>query len=90
MALIFNVNGCGFKGFTVPAVPAMIAGIYRDGNVWTPDKAAVRAGLPHRYRAAFDRDGLFWWPKETNRQGYCELVTRRGKRVVVYANIAEG
>ena len=45
--------------FTVPAKARALVGIYVDGTPYGPDGSAIYAGLPHQYRAAFDRAHLW-------------------------------
>lgn len=96
----FNVNGSGFKGFTVAARPAMLAGVYHAGEIYAADESAIRDRLPFRWRKAWDRAGATWWPKSAclpalcndvadneRPQGYRTLRDRRGRYLTtVYAN----
>jgi hypothetical protein len=47
---------------TVSAREAGLIGDYRRGVPYQPLESEVRAALPHRYRAAFDR-ALKWWQR---------------------------
>lgn len=61
-SVYFNVSGNGFKGGRVAAVKSQgLTGFGHAGDLWTPDMTQVRALLPQRWRAAFDRDGQLWW-----------------------------
>ena len=53
----------------------------RDGKLWMPDSAAIRAALPFRYRAAFDRNcGVFWYDKRgTDYAATMHLYSSRNK-----------
>ena len=99
----FNVNGAGFKGASVTAKSdtwPIFAGVWYDGKLYGPDMAAIRALIPHRWRAAFDRAGGMWWPKSAclpargfdiadneKPQGYMALHDRRGRYLTtIYAN----
>lgn len=87
-SVYFNINGAGFKGSRVPAVETGLVGFYHGGKPWTPDRAAVRAALPYRWRPAFDRAGAFWSDARDNRAPhYVALSDRRGRPLTtVYAN----
>lgn len=53
-----------FRKFVVPSVPAAMVGHWdrESRSLVAPDKAAIRAALPYRLRAAFDRTaGCFWF-----------------------------
>lgn len=65
----------------VRGVPAGLIGVYGpDGVPLTPDKAQVRAALPHCYRAAFDRDDAFWFTKDDHLgNATCYLRGARGR-----------
>lgn len=67
MSLKFNVNGNGFKGAqvgtTAPGEVGVI-GCYHNGLPYAPDRAAIRALMPHKWRKAFDRATVFWWNRE--------------------------
>lgn len=93
MAVYFNVNGSGFKGARVPAVAAALTGFYaNDGTPYAPDRSAVRALLPIRWRGAFDRAGGFWWDKHQHpaTQAYVEVRDAQGRRLTtIYANANE-
>lgn len=103
MTIQFNVNMSGAKGFTLPAVPAVYAGVWHDGDLHTVELGALRARLPHRWRKAFDRTGTLWWPKSAclpakgfdiveneKPQGHITLCGRRGKYLTtVYVNAQE-
>jgi len=103
MAIQFNVNMSGAKGFTLPAAPAMVAGVWHGGELHTVDRDALRALLPYRWRKAFDRAGALWWPKSAclpakgfdireneKPQGHMTLHDRRGKYLTtVYLNAQE-
>lgn len=84
----FNVNGAGFKGANVQAVEAGLVGFYHGGKPWTPDRTAIRALLPHRWRAAFDRAGGFWSDAHHNATpAYVHVTDRRGRHLTtVYAH----
>ena len=103
MAIQFNVNMSGAKGFTLPAVPAIWAGVWHQGEPHTVDLSALCARLPYRWRKAFDRSGALWWPKSAclpakgfdiaaneTPQGHMTLHDRRGKYLTtVYLNAQE-
>lgn len=100
MAIQFNINMAGAKGFALPAVPAVYAGVWHEGETLTVDRMALRAALPHRWRKALDRAGSMWWPKSAclpakgfdireneTPQGHIALHDRRGRYLTtVYAN----
>lgn len=58
-------NGLGtFPKFVVPSAPAAMVGHWdrESRTLVAPDKAAIRAALPYRLRAAFDRtEGSSFW-----------------------------
>ena len=57
--------------FRVAAVPAVYAGTWDETacDILKPDVAAVRAGLPYRFRKAFDRASGFWFDKGSRFDG---------------------
>lgn len=55
-----QTGGVVRRRFHVPAVRAFLVGDYRDGLPYQPDGAAISAGLPFRYRAAFGRSSLWY------------------------------
>lgn len=87
MGVAFNVNGAGFKGGRVGATEAGLIGFYDQGKPWTPDRAAVRALLPYRWRHAFDSAGPFWWNDDLRPQARLSVTDSRGRHLTtVYAN----
>ena len=59
-------------------VPAGLIGFYGTGDVpMTPDTRQVREMLPHCYRAAFDRDGAFWFDTDSNATSYLRGTRRK-------------
>jgi hypothetical protein len=83
---------------TVPAVKAVCAGIYQPvpeglGHSWTPCLASIRAALPYRLHAAWDRSGAIWWNKEarfnteTGRASHCPTIHLKGYRGKPLASI---
>jgi hypothetical protein len=99
----FNVNMAGAKGFALPAVPALWAGVWHEGQAWGVDMAALRLALPYRWRKAFDRASGPWFPKSAclpakgfdtkaneTPQGHIALHDRRGRYLTtVYLNAQE-
>ena len=72
----------------IPAVRANLCGhLDERGELVAPDMAAVRAALPYRYRAAFDRAGCFWFNRrDGEKPAYLELRSARGAWLnVIYA-----
>lgn len=74
------------KGFGKPCVRATadflgVAGHFcaETCDIVRPDMAAIRECLPHYYRAAFDRAGSFWFPRDGNAAAYMTLRDSRGK-----------
>lgn len=89
----FNVNGSGFKGARVAAVKSQGAtGYASGGTLWTPDRNAVAALLPYRWRAAFRRAGSGWYDKHNNQAPtYWTVRGARGAYLTtVYAHPMEG
>lgn len=92
MVLLFELTlSKPVKGFsaTVGAQPSGLVGVYRQGVPYEPDRAAIRAALPHYYRAAFDRNkGSFWFERDREEcNAYLTLYDRRGKHLnTIYAN----
>jgi hypothetical protein len=74
-----------FKLSLTVAKPSMASGpveAIQPGILVQPDPLAVRACLPHYYRAAFDRDGTFWQDKsDPDGPQYCELRDSHGNRM---------
>ncbi len=90
MTVRFNVNGVGFVGAEIGATLAGLVGYYgADGKPYGPDAAAIRALLPHRWRAAFDREpGGFWFSADA--PAYRHLYSSRGRHLTtVYAHAFE-
>ena len=86
---IFNINGSGFVGASVGATESGLVGAYCDGAPYRPDESAVRALIPYRWRAAFDRNRAWWWPNETGVRpwAYRSLHDRNGKHLTtIYAH----
>jgi len=82
----YGANDSAAK-FRVPAVPGHLAGIWDSEArlVCVPSNPAVRAGLPYRWRKAFDRSGgTFWFPKSGKAwpaAPYCTLRNARGRHL---------
>jgi hypothetical protein len=84
--LYFNVNGAGFKGARIPGEAAGLIGVYVDGVPYQPDHAAVRAVLPYRWRAAWDRRPSMWFDNATG-VARAHLTDRRGRPLTtIYAH----
>ena len=83
----YGANDSAAK-FRVPAKPGVIAGIWDSEarEIYVPELSAVRAGLPYRWRKAFDRSGgTFWFPKSGKAwpaAPYCTLRNARGRHLV--------
>jgi hypothetical protein len=81
MAILFELDvitsryKAGFARGPVRGVPAGLSGYYVNGMPYAPDMDAVRECLPHRWRAAFDRAGQFWFDKHRN-DAYATLTLR--------------
>ena len=77
---------------TVHAEPADLAGNLVAGELVRPNRADIRAALPHNWRKAFDRvNGRFWFP-EGNGTGAARprrtLYNTRGKAIAtLYAEL---
>ncbi len=60
--LLWSGHVPGMKKARIPAVEHNgFCGVHRGGKLWIPDRDAIRAALPHKFRAAFDRDSKFMW-----------------------------
>lgn len=79
------------KGFGKPAVravPAVLAGHVREGELVRPNADEIRECLPHYYRKAFDRSGKAFWFTSGDNDGpaYCTLRDTRGRYLnTIYA-----
>ena len=83
--LLWSGERRGMKKARIPAFESNgIAGHWRDGKLWIPDAAAIRAAIPFRYRAAFDRScGVFWFDaRGKDFPATMRLYSSRGKELV--------
>ena len=82
--LLWSGNRRGMKKARIAGVESRgIAGIWRNGKLYTPDRAAIRAALPFRYRAAMDRDPCIWFDAHhDDRAATMHLYSSRGKELV--------
>jgi hypothetical protein len=83
--LLWSGEARGMRKARIPAFESNgLAGHWRDGKLWIPDAAAIRAALPFRYRAAFDRAcGVFWFDKRgKDFPASMHLNSSRGKWLV--------
>lgn len=74
----------GMRKARIPAISSRgITGHLAKGQLVTPCKDSIRAALPFRFRAAFDRDSSVWFDK--HKPDYpcrIHLTNRRGKAMV--------
>lgn len=77
-------EGIGRKPFWVPSVTPALNGHTIEGQTYAPDDAAVRDGLPARWRRVFDRAGGWWFDRNTAAPMVCHkaLYDARGRHVV--------
>lgn len=74
--------------FFVPAKRATLHGYWNEAEreSYIPTAAAVRAGLPYRWRKAFDRSGgNFWFPQ--NKRDGAPFLTLRDYRGVYLTTV---
>lgn len=83
--LLWSGDKKGMRKARIPAFESRgIAGHWRNGKLWIPDAASIRAALPFRYRAAFDRAcGVFWFDaRGKDFPASMRLESSRGKPLV--------
>ena len=58
--LLWSGDIAGMKKVRIPAIKAMgiLSHADKDGNLVAPDRVAIRAALPYRLRAAFNRSNM--------------------------------
>lgn len=65
--LLWSGEKRGMKKARIPAKEHNgVYGHWRDGRLYIPDLAAVRAALPFRYRKAHDRNAAIWFDRDRN------------------------
>lgn len=65
--LLWSGDKRGMKKSRIPAREHNgVYGHWRDGKLFVPDLAAVRAALPFRYRKAHDRNAAIWFDRDSN------------------------
>jgi hypothetical protein len=70
------------RALDIPAVKAVSAGHWRDGELITPSRPDVRAALPYRWRKAFDRSGSFWFDAcDNSASAFLALRSARGRHL---------
>lgn len=77
--LLWSGDVRGMRKAHIPAVEAPgMTGHLGPHSLVVPDRAAIAAALPYRFRKAFDRAGGFWFDK--NRETSPAHVTLRDRR----------
>ena len=82
--LLWSGDVRGMKKARVDSTPSTgIIGHYDGRDIVKPNSAQVRAALPYRFRAAFDRANGYWFDKNRNdAPAICDLYSTRGKLLV--------
>lgn len=72
----------GMKKARIPAVAhAGLSGNWRDGICYNPSRDSIRAALPYRLRAAFDRAAIWFDRHNDSKPCTAYLTSTRGKQL---------
>lgn len=77
-------NDKGMKKARIPATEAQgITGHIGRYGLVVPDREAIVAALPYRFKKAMRRCGGFWFDHNNDRSpAHCDLSDRRGKHLI--------
>lgn len=84
--LLWSGDVAGMKKVAIPAIENRgIIGHYDGGQLVRPDLDSVRAALPYRLRAAFDRATIWYDKRQGDYPAVVQLYRRRvASPIVIY------